>query len=291
MTRISRSLTRIAAVLFCLCLQLLSTHFCQTTHAHANSTADADCMIVEQQHDEIGQVRTIIAKDAIRIDLLWSKAYLIAKAPTWRVVLYNPANKLAMDMPLETYLSESPNWQGANRYRELDRGKLKVETPTKKLGKIKYADRDCLKFGVVKIVGNKVDPRDRYKAYYYTFPDSSVRPEISQILYHFFLIQTSSNQGIPVYSASVHDVKAASLQHDIGFLANLTSGDLSSHMTTSKFSSASFPSSYFEYPKNYKKVSYELDVLSDANRKGVAEDMLHDLRFGEESSNSAKKFR
>ncbi|HEY9756408.1 MAG TPA: hypothetical protein V6C97_14675 [Oculatellaceae cyanobacterium] len=291
MRQISRPGTRIVAVLFGLCLQFISTQFCQAAHAHANSTADADCMIVEQQHNEIGQVRTVIAKDAVRIDLLWSKAYLIAKAPTWRVVLYNPANKLAMDMPLQTYLAESPNWQGANRYRKLERGKSNVETPTKKLGNIKYADRDCSKFGVVKIVGNKVDPEDRYKAYYYTFSDPSVRPEISQILYHFFLIQTSSNQGIPVYSAPAHDVKAASVQHDIGFLANLTSGDLSSHMTTSKFGSGSFPSSYFEYPKNYKKVSYELDVLSDPNRKGVAEDMLHDLRFGEEPSNYAKKFR
>ncbi|HEY9681038.1 MAG TPA: hypothetical protein V6C86_05585 [Oculatellaceae cyanobacterium] len=285
-------LKRLTVLLFLLVLyqQFFNQQICPTAHAH--STDDAECKIVEQQHSLVGQVRTVIARDALRIDLLWSKTYLIAKAPDWRVVFYNPTNKSAMDMPLKEYLADDPNWQGSNRFRDLSGNKMKsVEAPLNELGKIRYAENDCLKFGILKLVGNRVDPRDRYQVYFYTLPDASIRPEISQILYHFYSIRNDSNRGIPVYSAPAHPTKSASLQHDIGFLANLTSSDMGPRVTTSKISKGAFPSSYFDYPKTYKKVSYELDVLSDPNRQGAAEDMIREMRFGEAPSSNAKKSR
>jgi hypothetical protein len=80
--------------------------------AHASDTGKVTFKI-DQSSYFVGRADTFINDHAIRVNFGSEKIFLVASAPTWRVVLYNAEKKLGLAFSYDEWLQRHPVWSNA----------------------------------------------------------------------------------------------------------------------------------------------------------------------------------
>jgi len=225
-----------------------------------SNSQNQKALVLEQTHSILGALTTIISPTALRIEMQSPRgAFLIAKSPDWRVVLFNKQDNLGMDMPFKSYLAHQARWSYG--HRSGDR-----MPPTEDIGQVNYLSRSCRKVGLLQVTANgTVDSNQRYShIVYYLVDEPSVPLQALQILEKF--MDAPFYKGVPVYiDDEMHKVSDRSLLAVAMPLITTT-------LRTKKIRSAQFSRRSFEYPINFKKVSFEVEIRYDSkNRKDIEE--------------------
>lgn len=186
-------------------------------------------------------------------------AYLVAKAPEWRVVLFNSEENLGMEMPFKQYLDHHARWSYGHR------AGFGVPT-TEDIGRVNYAGRVCEKVGVVQVSANGVVDRAQRHSniIYYAADEPGVPQQASQILEKF--IGAPLHKGVPLYiDDEVNKASDRSMLATAMPLVTLV-------VRTRQISDRTCSAHLFDYPSNFKKVAYEAEVrYSSKSRKDIEE--------------------
>jgi hypothetical protein len=248
-----------------------------------------DCIFLTQSQSTAGSFKTTLTPHAIKMERLGSKVFLIAMAPTWRVVFYNPRNCRAIDLPLQQWLRHWECWTAfVQPFANNPKAGVKIEDydghSPELTGKVTYCGQNCSRYETLNIQAHEtIDPRHRYAAEIYLCPNKNIpKPEL-QIMQKMF--QIPPLEGIPVFSdrradrSAVYD-GAGDPRGLIGFFAH------QGRLSTSSFTRGHVADADFSYPKNFKKVLKESDVLLDSFAQKEGDDTA-DL-FRDESKGTSK---
>lgn len=66
------------------------------------AASDIDCLVVEQEDFSAGKFKVYLARDAVRIEALRGRGTVVARAPDWRVTVFNQDGD-KMEMSLNTW--------------------------------------------------------------------------------------------------------------------------------------------------------------------------------------------
>jgi len=252
----ARSFTKIALTLSILLLVDYSAALAQK----ADKT-----VVITQIGQGLGTTKTYINRRAIKVVILGSTTYLVARAPKWQVMFCNDENRKALSMPLAEWLKHDTYTTYAGK--EWDRFVLTLSPP-----------RDVKKFGrpvkFYKIVGafkaGHVMPCKRMpNGDYYVLPDMNVASQALGIMQKALNCPGTAS-GIPL------ELTKREPDKEMKAFMSTPGGD--EHMLcTDKIEEIVVPDSFFVYPKNYAQAKLEVTVLNDDKRRNRVDDVAKDL--------------
>jgi hypothetical protein len=226
-----------------------------------------DCIVLTQSQSTAGSFKTTLTPHAIKMERLGSKIFLIAMAPTWRVVFYNPRNCRAIDLPLEQWLRHWECWTAfVQPFASNPKTGVVIEDydghRPELTGVVTYCGQKCSRYETLNMQAHEtIDPRHRYAGEIYVCPIKNIpKPEL-QIMQKMF--QIPPLEGIPVFSD--RRVNGSAAHEGAGDPRGLVS--LFTHqgrLSTSSFTRGRVADTDFSYPKNFKKVLKESDVMLDS---------------------------
>jgi hypothetical protein len=189
----------------------------------------------------LGGLKVYISGKALKVLVMNGKAYLVASAPGWRVVEYNPSNNLGMTMTLKEWMAHTPQftfiapppddpfvWQQTRA------------TPIKFLGK------DCIKARTHRRYKNSTNSTDHDYVY---LPN----PAVSEVACHILqrLVNAPSVNGIPISFKT-------QVGHPLFMTSRIEEGDV--------------PEQFFSYPTGFKTAKSETEISSDGTRNRLIEE-------------------
>ncbi len=225
--------------------------------------------VLTQTNAVLGHVLTYVSRDAIRVDCNDNNAYLVAKAPDWRVVMFNPSMNAAMDMPYEKFLEHEIRFS----YVPSEGGGVNERWPKFRAGSIKVSGLEATKYII------PANPRARSLkespntlGYYLILERKEFAIQPTKILAKLFYQPTLP--GIPL-GDRMNKQKFGQSNSFLDFRGNYAI------LSTSEIKEKSIPSDFFKYPHGFKKVQREIDVISDNARRRQLEDLSKDMGVGD----------
>ena len=268
-----------------------------------------DCIFLDQSQSTAGSYKTTLTTNAIKMERSGSKLFLIARAPTWRVVFYNPKNNRAIDLPYDQWLLHRECWTsflppaisahgntigGASKVGSVgDGGLRKISSEAKKaindipgtdvviqdydgsrlelMGTVIYCGQNCSRYGMLDTqLRGTVDPKHRYKAEIYVCKASGIPTQALQILQKMYLIPPVD--GIPVFSTKL-EIATARHEHAGDPRGVLNLFEQQGRLSTRSFTRGHASDADLNYPKNFQKVFKETDVMLDSSAQKAGNDM------------------
>ncbi len=259
--------TVIAAICMVIACQFLQNW--QFIQSSAAATKDSKTTyVLTQTNAVLGHVLTYVNRDAIRVHWSDNNAYLIAKAPDWRVVMFNPSMNTAMDMPYEKFLEHEISFS----YAPSQGDGVNERWPKFRAGSIKVSGVDATKFMI------PANPRARSLkespntlGYYLILERKEFPIQPTKILAKLFYQPTLP--GIPL-GDRMNKVNIGQSNSFLDFRGNYAI------LSTLEIKEKSIPSDFFKYPHGFKKVQREIDVISDNARRKQLEDLSKDMGVG-----------
>ena len=240
-------------------LTLFSCQTCSATEARSEET-----LVLHQSSDTLGLITTYINKSAVKILMPDSQCYLITKAPTWNVVIYNAHNKLGFEMGFSDWMKHSPRFMLSSfddryGYLILEKQKLTwLQMPATKF------DFPCKIFN-----GKLTPPMNGMQGEYITALSPLVSEKTCGILQKALVVPKAP--GLPLYVLTKFPE-----QKRKGALSWRTGGD-STLLRTIRAEKKDVQDSFFDYPKAYKRKELEVDVLMDKSKSDAIEDVVNGM--------------
>lgn len=199
------------------------------------TTAPQKAIIVHQKSDCYGPVTTYYTDKAVKMVMDNTKIFLVATAPEWRVVFYDPDKNQALELPLDQWLKHTPS--PTYLPEDAKRSKWKA-TPD---GKGVCVGHNCEKYAV------------GTNGQYLALENTLAAPEACHIMQKFLYVPQV--KGIPMNYAFHLEPK-----NKPSYLKSF--GGSQSVLVMVKYESGSEPDTFFSYPKKFKNVRREIDVLA-----------------------------
>lgn len=230
-------------------------------------TAQNSVLKAQIKSDTLGNATAFIKKDALRINIGDGRARLVARAPDWKVYLYNGVNNCGLEMPLDKWIAHHPSWTyignddwlfGESLLKVVDVKRLGIEATryklATKLGSGEIVSKHAGTHG--HLIMGKVD---------------NLAPQAASIIRRTFGIPAAG--GFPlelVTYAKEQPVKIEAFNRKIG-------GD--SHLfMVSSLSKDTRPDSFFEKPKGFVPKAREVEVIFDSERTKSVENVMDMLK-------------
>jgi hypothetical protein len=227
-----------------------------------------DCLVLKQSQSIAGTYKTMLSPDAIKMERAGSRTFLIARAPEWRVVFFNPANNNAIDVSLTDWIRREDCWskfRSPAPRRDIEAFNRNVEQH----GLVVYCGKTCVRYGMLDVINGRVDPNHRYWEECYVLPDTRYPKQELQILQK--MLDLPAFDGIPLFSRMLSNPSAS--QSGAGDSRGVIDLFVSKHqLSTKEIVKERIPSSAFKYPQNFHKVERECDVIMDSVAKGDGDD-------------------
>lgn len=220
-----------------------------------SATGDGTCaakdskeksLVISSGCESLGGVTIFINRHAIKIQPKTFSAYIVAKEPDWRVVVFNPSSGNGMEMPYKDWLVHRmqisylyyPKDTG-NDYNFFPAGKRVVEGFT------------CERLGCIRNNEKRDYAPDRE---YLVLKNDLANVKACRVL--------ASAMSTPQYDA-------------VPISFTVTRKDRSTQMLkTTKIEEKIVPASFFTYPKTYKKCKNEYDVLHEGRTDRMMENVF-----------------
>jgi hypothetical protein len=234
------------------------------------ATKDAkSTYVLTQTNAVLGHVLTYVNADALRVDCMDNNAYLVAKAPDWRVVMFNPTMNAAVEMPYEKFLAHELSFS----YVPSAGGGMNERWPKLRAGSMKVSGVEVSKFII------PANPRSRSLkespntlGYYLILEKKGFAIQPTKILAKLFY--QPPLPGIPL-GDRMNKQKFGQSNSFLDFRGNYAI------LSTSEIKEKSIPSDFFKYPHGFKKVTREIEVISDNARRKQLEDLSKDMGVGD----------
>lgn len=223
-------------------------------------------IVLTQTSSVLGRMTTYVSPTAVRVTTERGGTYLIAAAPHWKVVMFNPIDKMGLEMEYEQYLQHAPQFTYVSPSH-----KRPIEMwPKLRAGSDRYAGVECSKFVVPADPRSRTADQSAVVGYFLTLEKQSVPKQICLILDK--LLFQPPLPGIPLKEYMPDTAKSGNSFLDLR-------GNYSI-LSTSKVKEENCPKDLFKYPVAFKKVPREIDVLSDSTRRKELDDMTKELKIG-----------
>lgn len=234
--------------------RLLSLSLCALLSlpwAIAPALAEEKALYLKQAAVSVGATESYLTSHAVRINIASDKIFLVAKAPSWRVVLFNTMTKSGMEMSYPKWIAHHPTW---------NHGKADDWVPSEHLLKVASPTidgRHCTDYVLAELMPNgRLVPKHGGTAGHLVVTEvSGIAPQAIHILQRTLdLPQTADLPLRLTLSGKLGHVEGLQL---------VMGGD--SHLVTTKaIKTVPVSVSLFAYPKTFKTVPLELDVLYDS---------------------------
>jgi hypothetical protein len=218
------------------------------------------CTVVTGGNELLGGLDIYMSKDAVRVQLQSGKTYLVARAPDWRVVLFNPSNNHGMSMPLQKWLDHTPQYVFFPVPDSHDRWMQSSPSEVEMLG------RRCTKLIMNKTTGG-AKPGYKSKDNEYILLDiPTASPAACHIVQNFLGVPPC--KGIPLSFRC--SIRVRSIRHSKAFEDHV-------FLKSTKIDDSLKPKDFFSYPTGFKNVNRETDVITDNSKKQQYENILGPL--------------
>ncbi len=217
-----------------------------------NSVAAAEkTLYLKQSAVSVGAAESYLTSQAVRINFGNDQIYLVAKAPTWRVVLYNRITKKGLAMPYQQWIDHHPIW---NHGKDVDWAPsehiLKVASPV-------INGRRCSDFVLAELLpnGHLVPKAVGTSGHLVMAEVDGLAAQACHILQR--TLDLPQTAGVPLrFTLNGQSRRVEGMKFVLG-------GD-THFVSTSVIKSVPLSPSLFTYPTNFKTVALELDVLYDS---------------------------
>jgi hypothetical protein len=214
-----------------------------------------------QKHAELGDVTILVAQDAVKIINKSLDYQIVAKAPTWRVVMYRTGEKKQCVMT-HTYFTTTMVFRFLH--------------PSRSLRKSTFLKLDSQKQGELRFTHYK-DPTGRED---FCLSDNiEVSQPVIDIIESYYDIKPSP--GIPVRFTLRLNPKQK-YPNESWFSGGLNMGyqGLTVFLRTVEAKKVPFLASDFQYPRNYKDVKSAEEMLLSNNQQKSFGSLMDDMGLG-----------
>jgi hypothetical protein len=212
---------------------------------------------LEQSHCTIGKVEVLISDQAVKITINKSHTFLVARAPTWKVVWYRNDPNVAY----ETSLAE---W-------------CKTGTKLVPLGGL--GERPFDKVGVTNINGQhiiKLHNQEEKKTVDVWFVDDRTKPiQACRILAGLFRVP--EQKGVPYRCKLTYRLPDIPVNSQVSWTktSSLFEKAEGTRLDTTKISKVNVANSEFDYPRGYKIAKFEQGVWLSSGATEAVDDLLN----------------
>lgn len=219
--------------------------------AIAPARAEEKALYLKQAAVSVGATESYLTSQGIRINLGNDKIYLVAKAPAWRVVLFNSITKKGLEMPYAKWISHHPAW---------NHGKADDWVPSVHLLKVASRTidgRHCTDYVLAKLMpnGRLLAKRGGTAGHLIVTQVSGVAPQAIHILQRTLDLPQTADLPLRLTLAGKKR-KVEGLKFKIGGESHL--------LSTTTIKTVVLPDSLVTYPKDFKTVPLEFEVLYDS---------------------------
>jgi len=194
----------------------------------------------------LGGLKIYLSNKAIKVLVLNGGGYLMACAPSWRVVQFNPNNNLGMTWSLREWMGHTPRYT----YFVPDKDDHFIWQQTR-TEPIKVFGKDCIKARM-----HRHSKEGNWGEHEYIFlPHQPVSQVACSILQK--LVNAPTIEGIPVSFRTLPAPPKAG-EHQL--------------FITSKIEEIDMPETFFAYPTGFKLAKHESDIVSDSTRNRLIEE-------------------
>jgi hypothetical protein len=222
--------------------------FCAPTTSVA---AAEKALYLKQSAALVGAAESYLTSKAVRINFGNDQIYLVAKAPTWRVVMFNNITKKGLAMPYQQWISHHPTW---NHGKDIDwipaEHLLKVASPV-------IDGRYCTDFVLAELLpnGHLVPKAGGACGHLLTAEVDGLASQACHILQR--TLDLPQTAGVPLrFTLNRQSRRVEGMKFVMGGDAHLVS--------TSTIKTVPLQPSLFTYPVNFKAVAIEYEVLYDS---------------------------
>lgn len=216
--------------------------------AAAPAVTKQEALYLKQSAVSVGAAESYLTSQGIRINFGNDKIYLIAKAPSWRVVLFNSKTKSGMEMSYKQWIAHHPTW---------NYGKADDWLPSEhllKVASLTIDGRQCTDYVLAELMpSGRLVPKqgDTSGHLIVATVDGIAAPAVHILQRTLDLPQT---EGVPLR------LTLTGKQRQVEGLKFVMGGD--SHLVATKsIKTVPVSASAFVYPKTFKAVAMELEVL------------------------------
>lgn len=233
---------------YCQLLSIIALTLCPDFFSAAAASDKA--LLLKQSSTSIGASESYLTSQAIRININ-DKSYLIAKAPTWRVVLFNSLNKTGLQMSYQQWISHHPKW---NHGKDVDwvpsEHLLKVASP-------KIDGRQCTDYLLADLLpnGRLVAKQAGISGHLLVTKVEAVAPQAIHVLQRTLDVPQTADLPLRL-TLNGKERQVEGMKFVLG-------GD--THLLATKvIKAAEVDPTIFTYPKNFRAVDTEIAVLYDS---------------------------
>ena len=259
------SLGKPAHSLFALPIFIWSILIASILPVEANQTE----WLVSQKQSEMGAYTVYLTKDAIKIVNQALGYEVVAKAPTWKVIVYRPKEKLGTELALKDFA-------------EMNIFSLMLEH--KRPGK-----RNLIKLETTETNGLKICKYETYDHNEHTWTTEAFGAPPEAILIAEASYRLKSAPGFPlrvVYYGSADMQKIPTSSWMSGGI-NMAHGRLE-NLKTDSWKTVPYRASDFVYPTNFQHTKDPHELVFSRSKKSTMEDIARDMGIGEELGGSKK---
>ncbi len=217
-----------------------------------NSVAAAEkALYLKQSAVSVGATESYLTSQAVRINFGNDQVYLVSKAPTWRVVIFNNITKKGLAMPYQQWISHHPVW---NQGKDVDwipaEHLLKVASPI-------IGGRHCNDFVLAELLpnGHLVPKAAGASGHLVTAEVDGLAAQACHILQR--TLDLPQIAGVPLsFTLNGRSRRVEGMKFVMGSDMHL--------LSTRVIKTVPAQPVLFVYPTNFKAVTTEFDVLYDS---------------------------
>jgi hypothetical protein len=244
---------------------LAATGLNASVDAAPQRAALCDTLVLEQRTETLGRVTTYVSERGVKVLVKDSKCYLVALAPTWKVMFCNDENKKALSMTYDKWLKHFPRftYSAADEWDRCSTVVYKGDN-VRRLG---YIMRQC--FFPAKNVNGHIERVDvPQRGEYFVIEKSWPGEQPYRILQKTFSCPNLA--GIPV--DLINNTRADRVE---AFGRHF--GGVEHWLATSQIQDKKMSSAFFAYGQGYTMCRREVEVLDDNKKKSDVDDVAREL--------------
>ncbi|MBU6455557.1 MAG: hypothetical protein KGS72_27545 [Cyanobacteria bacterium REEB67] len=225
----------------------------------------SDTLVLEQRTETLGRVTTYVSEHGLKVLVRGSKCYLVAVAPSWKVMFCNDENKKALAMSYDQWLEHFPRftYSAADEWDRCNTIVYKAE----KLRRLGYIMRQC--FFPAKNVNGHIERIDApQRGEYYVIEKSWPGEQPYRILQKAFSCPNLAAIPVDLINETHADRVEAFGRHF---------GGVEHWLATSRIVDQKLPSSFFAYGQGYTFCRREAEVLNDSKKRADVDDVVREL--------------
>jgi hypothetical protein len=229
-----------------------------------------------QSHITLGPIDVYYTKDAVKMVLKNNGSTLLARAPTWKVVIYRPAVRIAYEVSMQSFRQRGLRFVPVSyipdcNFHRVSEQQVKGET-------------------VIELAGH--DEKDRNFRYWMIDP-VNIPIEACEILDRAIRVPVRHAIALKVTGDEPghDDVRSReTITWHLGANERYPGGRTATwRITTLEWTKLTLPAAEFAYPVGYKLVDREPDVFMTARSREVFEDLLIAPSDDKHSGSGSKK--